>query len=159
MKNFVHKLFFLSISLVLNIGCISTCTKSTKKIEVKIDIIKKINNRVSKELKGEYFSLNLFALKKHIDTKEYQVLQEMGFESLSKINDAFVFSFKTSYKMNWLEKTVDANFKYCNVHLIYSNNKETKEKVIYYEQFTECRTKLKYLDDNWVLIVQFFDCN
>ncbi|MFL0062132.1 hypothetical protein, partial [Tenacibaculum maritimum] len=98
-------------------------------------------------------------LKENLSLKEYKRLTSLNFEKAIKFRNNIILSFKKKYQKNWLDKKLETNNKFCTIHLIFSNSKEDKQNILHLEQYSDCRLKVKEINNNWMYVLQIWDCN
>lgn len=85
-------------------------------------------------------------------------MEVLNLDKINKINDDIVFTFKNPYEKDWIDKKVQQNLETCYVHIVYAKNKKTKNEILAYEQYAECKYEQKEINDNWTYVLQKWYC-
>ncbi|CAA0250741.1 hypothetical protein TMP139_770004 [Tenacibaculum maritimum] len=152
MKSLTGKFFFLFLS------CNHNCSDENMYIN-SLNLANKVKDIILKEHQQDYIELKEDKLKKNVTLDEYNKLISLGFEKMVKIENNIILSFKKKYQKNWLDKKLETNNKFCAIHLIFSNSKEDKQNILHLEQYSDCRLKVKEINNNWMYVLQIWDCN
>jgi hypothetical protein len=130
-----------------------------KEIFIKeLNLINKLKNSIINN-KSIYVELEKKDLKNIINYKEIIILSSLGFHKIQKTENTIILTFNRIHEKNWLDERLGSNYKSCRVHLIFSDDVDHKEKIISYEQYSECNIKNEKLKDNWTYLLQLSDCN
>ncbi|WP_407268461.1 hypothetical protein [Tenacibaculum maritimum] len=119
----------------------------------------KLKNIIFNNYQENYIELEKEDLKENLSLKEYKRLTSLNFEKAIKFRNNIILSFKKKYQKNWLDKKLETNNKFCTIHLIFSNSKEDKQNILHLEQYSDCRLKVKEINNNWMYVLQIWDCN
>lgn len=163
MKNFQDKLFKINLLLFIFITSCNTCNKySFSDFKKNIEVFKKVKNIIIKD--NSENKINLEALSKKIESKDYQTLRELSLKNIQVFQDVIVFKFSEKSNDNFVEKKMDTALsanttnKDCNYYLFYYENVDNLNKVISYPQYTECRKEFKEINKHWVYSSQIWYC-
>lgn len=158
----LKKSFLGKISIVLIFfsffSCNNNCSFEKKIFTINLNLINQLKDSII-NIKTDYLKLNPDQIKNMTNKNNLIILNSLSIYEVQKIDSSVVFSFKKKYKKNWLDKKFYDNIKFCEVHLIFSKNIEKMNRIINYEQFSECRLKKERINNEWIYLFQIKNCN
>lgn len=155
MRNFIGKILFLFLFL----GCDNICLNDKNDYIKILDNLIKIKDDVTNKYHEDYLEINYNSLNELIGIENFKNLNELGLVKIIKIKGSIVFSFKKVYEKNWIENKLESKINSCEYHVVYLNNEKEKQEIISLEQYADCRIKNEEINDKWIIIYQFSDCN
>ncbi|SEA71627.1 hypothetical protein [Bizionia paragorgiae] len=163
MRNLTGK--FVLLGVVFITSCSPCDNLNVSDYKHNLSTIERVKDIVINEnfLNQETKYLDNSFIKQKTENKDYKILDELYFKSISKIKEVIVFRFQYDDESNFFEKKVDNTFDMpskikCSYYLFYHPNKETRHNIAYYEQYAECSKEFEDVD-NWSLVKIRFPCS
>jgi hypothetical protein len=156
-KSFLGKLSIVLISFLI-FSCSNDCSFEKKRFINNLDLINQLKDSII-NIKTDNLELNVDYIEDMINKNDVIILNSLSINKIQKIGNSVVFSFKKRYEKNWFDKKFDDKIKFCEVHLIFSKNVEIMNRIINYEQFSECRIQKEIINNEWTYLFQIKSCD
>ena len=148
-------LLFLGILIVT--GC-NSCPNTKSDFIENLELLKRTKTLVLKETSEKTKRIEISEFKQIVSNSDYEILSELSLDHIYKINDAVVFTFKSPYQKDWLDKKFQKNLESCNTHIFFSNNQNNKQEILAYPRYAECRSEVENINENWTYVFQKWYC-